>query len=227
MNKAWKQFCIFLSLAPLSLCAAFDSLEQSAVLAQAVKQHYALEGTFELSPVNPLTPLAETPTAVELLDMPASPAALMIVKARYLRDKAYLGEVSGAFHAQWRVNALIAKKQLSKGSLDLADFDVQSIDRLALKQMPVDPQLDLKGYEILNSVQAGAPLTWNVLKTQPLIRKGELAEVIAEDGLLRISTKAIATQDAGRGETVIMRNPTTNRQFPAYVINENLVQIRF
>lgn len=206
--------------------AAFDSSEQTGALAQALKQHYALEGSFELTPVSPLGVIAQTPNGIELLEVPINPTPTMLIRARFTKDGQKLADVSAAFRAQWRVNALVARKPMSRGPVDPTSFEPQTVDRLTLRQMPVDPQADLKGYEIANPIAAGTPLTWNILKSQPVVRKGGFVEVVAEEGGLKIATRAVAMHDAGKGESVQMRNLTTNRQFEAYVINENLVQIR-
>lgn len=230
MNK------FIISLLSLVLCVglqlraegtSFDSVEQTNAIAAALQQYYGIEGSFELSPVSPLAVLGTVPTSVELLEVPAAPLSNMIVKARYLKDAAVVGEISAAFRAQWRVNVLVARRQVGKGSFDASNFETQTIDRLALRQMPVDPTADLKGFEVTSPISAGTPLCWNQLKSQPLVRKGALVDVVAQDGGMKITTRAIATHDAGKNESVIMKNLTTNRPFEAYVINENLVQIRF
>lgn len=207
--------------------AVFDAVQQTSAIAAALKQYYGIEGSFELSSVTALPSLAVAPTSVELLEVPSTPNPNMIVKVRYLKDGKPISEISAAFRAQWRVNVLVARRQIVKGPLDQTAFETQTIDRLTLRQMPVDPAADLKGFEVTTTISAGAPLCWNQLKSQPLVRKGSLVDVVAEEGGMKITTRAYATQDAGRNEAVIMRNLTTNRPFEAYVVNENLVQIRF
>lgn len=226
-----KIFLVILMLFAAVLARAedtvFDSVQQTSAIAAALKQYYGIEGSFELSAVNALPALSDTPTSVELLEAPSAPNPNMIVKVRYLKDGKPISEISAAFRAQWRVNVLVARRQIVKGPLDQTAFETQTIDRLTLRQMPVDPAADLKGFEVTTTISAGAPLCWNQLKSQPLVRKGSLVDVVAEEGGMKITTRAYATQDAGRNEAVIMRNLTTNRPFEAYVVNENLVQIRF
>jgi len=230
MNRLLKPFIIIaglVSLIHLTGYCGYSSLEQSNVLSAAVKQHYGLNGVFELTPLMPLPAIPNAPTSVELVEVPATPASTMMIKARFIKDGSYLGEVSASFRANWRVNALVAKRSVGRGPINISDFEIQNLDRLAQRQNIVSPDEKTEDLEITNTIQAGAPLVWSVVKSKPLVRKGGLADVIAQDGQLKVTTKAIATQDAGRGDSVIMRNPNTNRQFEAYVLNENLVQIRF
>ncbi len=227
MKKLGLTFLIALCAMYAWAAEGFDAGAQTQAIAAALKQYYGIEGNLELIAARNLETLAVQPTSVELLDVPAAPAANMLVKARYLKDGVSVGEITSSFRAQWRVNVLVARRQVAKGSFDFSNFETQTADRLTLRQKPVDPAEDLKGFEIVTSLSAGTPLTWNHLKSQPLVRKGSLVDVVAEEGGLKITTRAVATQDAGRNEAVLMKNLTTNRQFEAYVVNENLVQIRF
>lgn len=208
--------------------AACNGTEQTAIIASALKSYYSIDGALDLAAVTSLASLDKTPTSVELLEVPENLSSLMPIKARYMNDKEEIGKISATFKAQWRVSVLVPRRQLARGAaIGKTDFETQTVDRLALKQVPVDISANLVGYEMENPLSAGVPLTWNCLKAQPLVRKGAMADVIAQEGNLRVTTRAVALRDAGRGEQVIMRNPTTNHQFEAYVVNENLVQIRF
>jgi len=229
MNKLFLM-CLVLT-ATLCLRGAqvsFDSAAQAGVLSAAVKQYYGAEGSFDLTPVNPLPTLLETPTSVELLQLPETPSSTMAIRVRYLKGDEKLGEISASFRAVWRVNMFVARRPMQKFSaLNASDFEVQALDRLALRQVPVETSAKLSEYELANSLSAGAPLTWNALKPQPLVRKGALVDVVAEEGSLKVTTRAIALNDGGRGELISMRNASTNRSFEAYVINENLVKVSF
>ena len=207
--------------------AACDSLAQTAILTSALKQHYAIDGTFELTATKSLADLPETPTSVELVDVPETLSSNITVRARYFKDNQVLSEITATFRAQWRVKAFVARAQVNKGNINLADFDIQTVDRLSLRLPPVAANANLTDYEIINPITPGTVLTWGVLRSQPLVHKGTIVDVVAEEGNLKITTRAVALQDGGRGETVVLRNTSTNRPFEAYVVNENTVQIRF
>ena len=222
-----------LSLFLLTLClqglwANFDSADQTTIIAAALKNYYSVDGSLELLAVTPLAALEKAPTSVELLEVPQTLTSTLIIKARYLNGSEPVGTISGTFRAQLRINAFVPRRQVARNNaLNPADFEVQPVDRLSLKQIPVDASTNLADYEASSQISAGTPLSWNSIKPLPLVRKGALVDVIAHEGALKITTRAIATSDAGRGEQVVMRNPNTNRSFEAYVVNENLVQIRF
>jgi len=205
-----------------------DGQAQTALITQAAKNYYGITGDFTLTAVSDLPAITGTPTSVELLDIPEAPCSSMTIHARYMEGSHKLGEVTVPFHAQWKTPVFVPRCQIARGTLlSPADFDTAMLDRLAIHQTVVEPSVNLSDYELANTLPAGAPLTWNYMRTQPLVRKGAMVDVIAQEGAMKITTRALATQDAGKGEQVVMRNPTSNRQFDAYVINENLVQIHF
>lgn len=205
----------------------FDALSQMQALSESLKQYYSLEGDLELSALTPLVTFEKAPATIELLSVPERVASTMLLKVRYRESAENYTDVLMSVRAQWRMGVFVPKRAFQRGMpLFSNDFEVQTIDRLALKQVPVSTTIDLADYEASTSIPAGSPLTWNFIKAQPLVRKGALVDVMVEDGNLKITTRAVALKDAGRGEQVLMKNLTTNRQFEAYVINPNLAQIR-
>ncbi len=208
---------------------SFDSAAQVKVLAGALEQHYKVSGKIELSALaNVLPALQETPTSVELLDVPSRLSSSLPVRVRYLKGSDLLAEVSATYRAALNQNVFVARSQLAKGrGLSVEDFEVQLLDVLSLRQMPVLASADVTSLALVSPLPAGAPLTWNLVKNRPSVRKGSLVDVVAEDGGLKITTRAVAMADASLGEAVALRNLNTHRTFEGVVINENLAQVRF
>ncbi|MEY2878490.1 MAG: hypothetical protein RLZZ15_870, partial [Verrucomicrobiota bacterium] len=70
-------------------------------------------------------------------------------------------------------------------------------------------------------------LTWHDLARRPLVKKGEVVEVSAQEGRLVVTLKALALENGAQGDTVTVRNPESQRKFAAVVVDENRVQVRF
>ncbi len=205
-----------------------DCAAQTSLITQAVKNYYGISGDLSLTATSDIRPIAAAPTSVELLEVPEVPCSTTIIRARYMDGSHKVGDLAATFHAQWKVPVFVPRCQIARGvPLNSSDFDTQMVDRLAIHQAVVEPSTKLADYELVSALPAGTPLTWNYLRSQPLVKKGSMVDVIAQEGVIKITTRAVAMQDAGRGEQVVMHNPTSNRQFEAYVINENLVQIHF
>jgi flagella basal body P-ring formation protein FlgA len=45
--------------------------------------------------------------------------------------------------------------------------------------------------------------------------------------MLQITMKALALENGARGDTVTLRNPESQKNFAATVVDENRVQVRF
>ena len=68
---------------------------------------------------------------------------------------------------------------------------------------------------------------WRDISRRPLVKKGDLVEVSTSSGLLIVKMKALAMENGGQGETVTVRNPESQKNFAAVVVDENRVQVRF
>jgi flagella basal body P-ring formation protein FlgA len=59
------------------------------------------------------------------------------------------------------------------------------------------------------------------------VKKGDLVEVSASEGRLLVTLKALAMENGAQGDTVTVRNPESQKNFAAVVVDENRVQVRF
>jgi flagella basal body P-ring formation protein FlgA len=62
---------------------------------------------------------------------------------------------------------------------------------------------------------------------RPVVRKGQVVEVVAQSGMLAISMKAMALESGAMGDQIRLRNLENRREINGEVINENKVQIHF
>ena len=117
---------------------------------------------------------------------------------------------------------------LSRGDVPAADdLDKRRINVLAERQPPLPANVPVDGFEVAQSVAAGQPLTERDLAPRTLVHRGQTVSVVADDGSLSISMKALATQDGASGATIKVRNLTSQRDITAQVVGENKVAVRF
>ena len=62
---------------------------------------------------------------------------------------------------------------------------------------------------------------------RPVIRKGQVVEVVAQNGMMAISMKALALENGTTGKQIRLRNLESRREINGEVINENKVHIHF
>lgn len=200
---------------------------------------FAPAGDLQLELVNPWTPLA-LPGAnaadwqVVVTEFPAAglePTFLVRfqVKAGKGGDETTLGEWRLPVRAQLWQETWVASRRLVRGELlNGADLERQKVDVLREKtRTPLSAAVAPEDLELVQTVAAGQPLGQRDVRRRPSVRRGQVVEVTAADALLSVSMKALAVQDGADGETVRVRNVTSNKEFEARVVGANRVQVRF
>jgi flagella basal body P-ring formation protein FlgA len=79
----------------------------------------------------------------------------------------------------------------------------------------------------VQSLPAGRPLTRRDVIERPVVRKGQLVEVVAQQGALNLSMKALALESGAAGDLIKLRNLESRREFCGQVLHESKVQVQF
>jgi flagella basal body P-ring formation protein FlgA len=223
----------------LSVAAATDSTplpaaplaqdDFAAALARDLAAHFNLEGDLQVELPRSWTPpdrLAQS-WQVQLSEYPALPAGAMLVRCRVLADGVSASDGTILLHASlWRDVWLARQPLVNGGIFDPALLDSRRVDVLHEHDV-VPASVGDRTFIFTRSVQAGRLLTWRDLARRPLVRKGDLVEVSASEGMLSLSMKGLAMQNAAMGEAVTVRNLDSHKDFTAFVVDENHVQVRF
>lgn len=91
------------------------------------------------------------------------------------------------------------------------------------KGLAVQPER-LVGKMANRVVQAGTPLRTEWFSAPIAVNRGSRVEVMLKSGALSISTQGMAMQPGQMGESIVVRNLKTNRNFMAMVKGPGLVQ---
>jgi len=224
----------------LSVAAATDStLSPSAAplaqeefvtaLARDLAAHFNLEGELQIELPRTWTPPDRVAHGwqVQLAEYPSLPAGSMLVRCRLLADGVIAAECSLLLHAAlWR-DVWQARQPLANGTtFDPSLLDIRRVDLLRERDV-VPVAVGDRTFSFIRSIQAGRLLTWRDLARRPLVRKGDVVEVSASEGMLNVSMKALAMQNGAMGEVVTVRNLDSRKDFTAFVVDENHVQVRF
>ena len=70
-------------------------------------------------------------------------------------------------------------------------------------------------------------LTWHDIARRPLVRKGEMVEVVASEGSLSLSMKALALQNGVRGDLITVRNLESLKDISGLVVEDHRVEVHF
>ena len=107
-------------------------------------------------------------------------------------------------------------------------------DDVALKKMdlasaPVNAVVD-KNYAIgsivRRSIAINSVLRSDQIELPPLIRKGDVVEVVVEARNLRITTKAVAQENGSLGERIVLLNLNSKKKIFAQVVDNRTVKVQ-
>lgn len=201
-----------------------------AQIAHQIAAHFQLAGDLEVAPADSYAS-SHLPTGkavrVTVTEFTSMPASSMLVRCRLEAGGAPPSSVSLMLRAHLWADAWVAREPLSLGSpFDPSQLDVRRVDLLRQRQA-VPASGDPGDYILACSVPAGRVLVWRDLRRRPLVRKGDTIDVSAINGPLTVTVKAVAVQSGGKGETVLVRNLETRKEFSAVVVDDGRAEINF
>lgn len=208
----------------------FAQKDFMAAVARELSDHFNLEGDLQLETLRTWS----TPDSVarewqvQVTEFPALPSGSMLVRCRVLADGVAAGmETTLTLRAaHWR-DVWVARQPLVNGTaFDVALLESRRAD-LFRERDALPAAVGDRTFNFIRSVQPGRILTWRDVGRRPLVRKGDLVEVSASEGTLLITLKGLAMQNGAQGEAVTIRNLESRKDFTAFVVDENRVQVRF
>lgn len=228
------RFCLLL----LALCAgpalraAVQPVEPEHFLPQLTAQlagHFAVSGELQLDLLRnwsaPATPKA--PWEMVVVAPPRALASQMIVHVRLTAGGRSLGEWNLPVRAQLWDDGLVARAPIARDqALDTSLFELRRTDFVRDKDA-VPFRTELASLTVARGVGAGALLTWRDVTRRALVQRGNRIEVLATDGALSVTMKALAMQSGALGDTIVVRNQESRRDFSAVVVAENQVRVSF
>lgn len=200
-----------------------------STLSQSLAAHFNLEGDLQVELIRAWSPPERLAAvwSISVLDYPSVAGSSMMLRCRVLADGASVVETTFVVKAQlWR-DAWVTRQPLTiGGAFDASMLEARRVD-LFRDRDALPAAVGDRSYVFARAVTAGRLLTWRDVTRRPLVRKGDLVEVSAVDGMLAVTMKAVAMQNGAQGDTVTVRNPESRKDFSALVVDENRVQVRF
>jgi len=191
--------------------------------------HFNLEGDLQLEMLRSWSAPVRLARqwSVEIAEYPSVLATSMLARCRVLADGQPAGEYTLTLHASlWR-DAWAARQPVAANeTFDSSVLETRRVDFLRERDA-LPATVGDHGFMFARAIQPNRLLTWRDVSRRPLVRKGDLVEVAAIDGLLSVTLKGVAMENGAAGDTVTIRNPDSKKEFAAQVVAENRVQIRF
>jgi flagella basal body P-ring formation protein FlgA len=232
----------FAAAAALPLSAAAPSAEVAATgagplareefvarLTRELTTRFNLEGELQLEFLRPWTAPARVASSwtVSVVEYPPVPSASMLLRCKILADNLQVADQTLVVRAShWR-EVWAAVQPLSAGApFETTVLEARRVDLFRERDV-VPVTVGDRSYVFARALAAGRLLTWRDIARRPLVKKGNVVEVSAADGMLVVTLKALAMENGARGDTVTVRNPESQKNFAAVVVDENRVQVRF
>lgn len=139
-----------------------------------------------------------------------------------------VGEWQLPVRAQLWQDVWVAATRLERGqSLDRTLLGVQKVDILRERAPLIPAESDPTSFDVTQSIPAGRALTRRDIIERPIIRKGQVVEVVAKHGALAISMKALALESGATGDLIKLRNLESRKEFSGQILHESTVQVHF
>lgn len=210
------------------------SLDGETLLTEVARElsiHFGVNGELKLSFVRPWTavqmPAADF--AVTITDAPPDGLASSFnVKVKVVSAAETVGEWPLAVRAQLLQEMWAANGRIERGQpLDRSMLAVQKVDVLRDRQAFLSADLDPATFDTAQAITSPRLLLRRDLAERPVVRKGQIVEVVAKQGLLAITMKALALEAGPTGSLIKLRNVQSLKEFTGQIINESKVQVQF
>jgi len=200
-----------------------------AALADSLTAHYNLEGELQLELLRTWSAPATVARVwtVDVTEFPSLIATSMLVRGHVLADGRPEAEFFVTLKAAvWR-DAWAARQPVAVNTtFDPSLLEVRRIDFLREREA-LPAAVGDGSFVFTRAIQPNRLLSWRDVARRPLVRKGDVVEVAAVDGMLQVTMKGLAMESGAQGDTVTIRNPESHCDFTAQVVAQNRVQIRF
>lgn len=201
----------------------------TAAITRELSGHFNLEGDLQLELLRPWIPPQRLARdwQVVITEYPSVAASAMLLRCRILADGEPSDDITVTLRASlWR-DVWSARQPLTHNmTFNPALLEVRRADMFRERDA-LPASVGDGSFIFARAVNTGRTITWRDIARRPLVKKGEMVEVSAADGNLVITMKALALQNGAQGEAVTLRNLESRRDFTAFVIDENRVQVRF
>jgi flagellar basal body P-ring formation protein FlgA len=205
-----------------------------ATLSALLVDRYHAEGELRLAWQRPPAASAPHEADIELVNAPAVLASQILVLVRAREPSGRVTDHSLLLRAElfregWQLRQpAVIGAPLVPAALESRRIDaLRERDAFVLDATSASADTPLSELDFARAVPAGRVLVWRDVVRRPLVRRGQPVDVVASDGALTVSLRAVALHDAARGESVRVRNPDSKREFVAVVTADSRASVRF
>ena len=127
----------------------------------------------------------------------------------------------------WQNVVTAAKPLGAKQPITIADIKVVRMNMARTPANAIVRMDQVVGKRANRSIAINSVLRSDQVDTTPIIRKGDMVQVLAESSNIKITTLAVAQENGGLGERIRLINVRSKKDIQALVIDSQTVQVDF
>jgi len=205
--------------------------ELIADLLMKLSARYKTDGRIEIEPLQvwPDYTMPSSRWEIEIYQYPINGLeAKFVIGFKLFSGGVHMGSWRLPVIARHWQKAYISKYRINAGTrLSTADFNLQELDSLRLREGLVPAKTDLANYESRSTISMSQPLFRHSISGRTLVVAGENVLAIAKRGALEVSIRAKSLEDGILGDIIELRNLESNKRIEGKVIDEGKVQVYF
>ncbi len=149
-------------------------------------------------------------------------------QVRLLVDGQQAKRVSVSAYIEVWQEVVVAVKPLGRNQpINRDDLQLQ---RMNMARVPANALVSLDqalGYRANRAIAVNSVLRTDQVDLPPVIRKGDVVQMLAESSQLKITTQAVAQENGGLGQTIQVINLASRKNVHARIIDAQTVKVEF
>lgn len=147
---------------------------------------------------------------------------------RFYDGERFIQEESVRVRLEVLMDVVVSSRELSRDAVIGPEdvkivrkwFDTLPVNRLSDSQ-------DVLGKRITSRVNPNTDIVRNMLRTVPLVKKGEMVRIVLENGPMSIVATGLSQEEGGRGDIIKVQNVASKKIIYARVMAHSLVRVDF
>jgi flagella basal body P-ring formation protein FlgA len=122
----------------------------------------------------------------------------------------------------------VAVRPLDRGDvIGIQDVVLQKRDLASAPSRICRSVDEVVGKRVTAAIRGNAPIRSDFLERLPLVKRGQLVSIIAENGAVLITATGKAKGQGAQGDVILVQNSLSLKEFQATVVDANTVMVRF
>lgn len=143
-------------------------------------------------------------------------------------DGRKVGHLTVPVHLDVWSDVIVTTRPLGKYEpIGKDDIRTEKMNLARVSANVIDSTDDVLGRRTRRNIAANCVLRKDLVEIQPIVKRGEMVQVLAESPVLKISVKGIAKQNGAKGDRIKVINIRSKKAIYARVVDGRTVQVDF